>query len=91
MRKHFFAVTAAFALLFATIGQPFATASVQTNSSALRQAVTVAGMQKHLQAFQEFGDASIADPEYGVSTRVDESPGFELSVDYVADKLGDAG
>jgi Zn-dependent M28 family amino/carboxypeptidase len=91
MRKSFFATAAVLALLISVIGNPFAAASVAANSSALRHAVTLAGMQQHLQQLQEFGDASIADPDYGISTRVDESPGFELSVDYVAELLDDAG
>ena len=78
-------------LLAATIGMLLAltaavpgTAAVPVDSSALRNAVTVKGMTKHLEAFQSFADAS-------GGTRVDGTSGFEDSVDYVAKKARGAG
>jgi Zn-dependent M28 family amino/carboxypeptidase len=58
--------------------------AVPVDSSKLRRAVTVNGIQKHLDAFQSFADQSNG-------TRVDGTVGFEKSVDYVAAKARGAG
>jgi Zn-dependent M28 family amino/carboxypeptidase len=74
-----------------TIGVPAATTATGVDSTPLRTAVTPANLQAHLEQFQAFGEASTADPEFGHPTRVDGSPGYELSVQYVADQLRSAG
>jgi len=79
----------ALALVLVLVAVPSATTAVGVDSTALRAAVTTAGMSVHLQKFQEFGDASIA--AVGHSTRVDGTPGFTMSVDYVAQRMRAAG
>ena len=59
-------------------------AAVPNDSSALRDAVTVDGMLEHLEALDAIGAAN-------GNTRVDDTPGYEESVEYVADRLTDAG
>ena len=59
-------------------------AAVPNDSSALRDGVTVAGMLEHLEALDAIGAAN-------GNTRVDDTPGYEQSVEYVADRLTDAG
>src|ERR671917_2214740 len=73
-----FMVTAALALSIAT---PLA---AQTNSAALRDAVTVAAIRAHQQELQKIADANSG-------TRVSGHPGYEASVRYVDQKLRDAG
>jgi Zn-dependent M28 family amino/carboxypeptidase len=76
---------AAVAALVLTLGTATAgVAGVAADSSKLRQAVTVKGIQRHLDAFQSFADQSNG-------TRVDGTVGFEKSVDYVAAKARAAG
>ena len=58
--------------------------AAQTDSSALRDAVTVAAIRAHQQALQE-----IADAEGGA--RDSGSPGYDASARYVEQKLRDAG
>jgi Zn-dependent M28 family amino/carboxypeptidase len=59
-------------------------AAAQTDSSALRQAVTVEAIRTHLEALQEIADAN-------GGTRVAGSPGYDQSARYVEQKLRDAG
>jgi Zn-dependent M28 family amino/carboxypeptidase len=57
---------------------------VNSTSALLQQCVTLAGVREHQQALQD-----IADDNGG--TRVSGSPGYDQSVDYVADRLTAAG
>jgi Zn-dependent M28 family amino/carboxypeptidase len=66
------------------VAAPLSSTAVGTDSTALRTAVTVPGMQAHLNAFQGFANAS-------GGTRVDGTPGFENSVSYVAAQAAAAG
>jgi Zn-dependent M28 family amino/carboxypeptidase len=61
-----------------------ASADVGTDTSALREAVTVDGILAHEQAFQAIADAN-------GGTRAAGTPGYEASGAYVEDLLGDAG
>jgi Zn-dependent M28 family amino/carboxypeptidase len=54
------------------------------SSRALQRAVTLSGLERHLDAFQAIADAN-------GGTRVDGTEGFEESVDYVARKARKAG
>ncbi len=58
--------------------------AAQTNSAALRDAVTVAAIRAHQQELQKIADAN-------GGTRVSGHPGYEASVRYVDQKLRDAG
>ena len=59
-------------------------AAVPNDSSALRDGVTVDGMLEHLEALEAIGAAN-------GNTRVDDTPGYEESVDYVVERLTAAG
>ena len=69
----------------AVIAVPSATAAVGTDSTALRNAVTVGAIKAHNAQFQTFVNASTA--EFGHPTRVDGSVGFTRSVDYVGTQM----
>jgi Zn-dependent M28 family amino/carboxypeptidase len=58
--------------------------AAQTDSSALRDAVTVAAIRAHQQALQEIADAN-------GGARASGSPGYDASARYVEQKLRDAG
>ena len=73
-----FLVSAVLAMLIAT---PLV---AQTDSSALRDAVTVAAIRTHQEELQKIADANSG-------TRVSGSPGYDASVRYVEQKLRDAG
>jgi Zn-dependent M28 family amino/carboxypeptidase len=77
-------LVAVVALLLTLVTATAGVTAVPVDSSKLRQAVTVKGIQKHLNAFQSFADQSNG-------TRVDGTVGFEKSVDYVAAKARGAG
>ena len=77
-------ITLAVAAMAVLVAAPLSSTAVGTDSTALRTAVTVPGMQAHLNAFQGFANAS-------GGTRVDGTSGFEDSVDYVAAKAAAAG
>ena len=77
-------ITLAVAAMAVLVAAPLSSTAVGTDSTALRTAVTVPGMQAHLNAFQGFANAS-------GGTRVDGTAGFENSVDYVAAKAAAAG
>ena len=89
MLKHprvlLFALVAAIAAL--TVSSAASTA-VGPDSSALRAAVTTAGIMEHENEFQAIATANAVN---GVPTRAVATPGYEASVDYVAGLLGDAG
>jgi len=80
------ALAAAAALLVAV---PAATPAVGTDSTQLRNAVTIAGIKGHLAQFQDFAEDSIAD--VGHATRVDDTVGFTESVQYVKQQAEAAG
>jgi Zn-dependent M28 family amino/carboxypeptidase len=61
-----------------------ASAATPTDTSALRQAVTVGGVMAHEQAFQDIADAN-------GGTRASGTPGYTASADYVAETLDAAG
>jgi Zn-dependent M28 family amino/carboxypeptidase len=67
----------------ALTGSP-AVAADGTDSTALRDAVTVDGISEHLAAFQAIADAN-------GGNRASGSPGYDASGDYVVDQLEDAG
>jgi Zn-dependent M28 family amino/carboxypeptidase len=66
------------------IGVPSASAAVPTDSSDLREAVTVSGVRGHQAAFQAIADANGGNRESG-------TPGYDASVDYVAQAMLNAG
>lgn len=72
----------ALGLMCALVATPGASAA--TDSSKLRDHVKLSKIVKHLQALQQIADAN-------GGTRASGTPGFEASVDYVADKLRDKG
>ncbi|MPZ73585.1 MAG: M20/M25/M40 family metallo-hydrolase, partial [Nitriliruptorales bacterium] len=57
---------------------------LRTDTAAVRDAVTAAGVLEHLEAFQAIADAN-------GDTRASSTPGYDASADYVADLLGAAG
>ncbi len=63
-----------------------AQAAVPTDTSELRDAVTVAGVTQHLTAFQQIADADANDGNRAAGTS-----GHDASVDYVEGLLEDAG
>src|SRR5262245_40421843 len=81
-RRLFASLLAAALLITATVG--LTNGAVGSDSSALRNAVTVAGVNEHLVALDAIGAAND-------NTRVDDTPGYEQSVDYVVDRLTAAG
>ena len=76
------ALVLALLVAFGVVG--VAIAAVPTDTTALRNAVTVGGILEHERAFQ-----NIADSNGG--TRVSGSPGYDASADYVEGKLRAAG
>jgi Zn-dependent M28 family amino/carboxypeptidase len=63
---------------------PAAADSNNNNSAKLRQAVTVAGILEHEQAFQAIADAA-------AGNRLSGTPGYDSSADYVAQRAAAAG
>ncbi len=61
-----------------------AKAAVTADTQPLQDAVTVAGVMEHLQAFQDIADANGGNRQSG-------TPGHDASVDYVEGLLDDAG
>lgn len=73
------------AIFSATIALvPVASAAVPIDSTALRTAVSAAGMLEHLDALQTIGDENDGE-------RTSGTPGYDESVDYVVARLEDAG
>lgn len=87
MRKHLWALALA-ALVAALVAVPAATTAVGTDTSRLRDAVTVSGIKAHEKAFQKIANQNKVD---GVPTRASGTPGYDASVDYVVGKLEGAG
>ena len=84
MRQTRIALIFASALLAALLAVGIASAAVSTDSTKLRQAVTVGGIMEHERAFQSIADAN-------GDTRASGTPGYDASAAYVASKLGAAG
>ncbi|MGB5756596.1 MAG: M20/M25/M40 family metallo-hydrolase [Acidimicrobiales bacterium] len=76
-------LVAAFTVLGAVASVPVMGA-VGTDTSELRNAVTVEGIRSHQAAFQDAADAN-------GGTREASTPGYDASVDYVVAQLEDAG
>ena len=82
MRK---AALLALALAGVLVGAPAVSAApTATDTSALRNAVTVSGIMKHEKALQQIANSN-------GGTRASGTPGFDASRDYVAGKLRAAG
>jgi Zn-dependent M28 family amino/carboxypeptidase len=81
-----------FALLAGTLvalaAAPLSSTAPGTDSTALRNAVTVNGVMAHERAFQKIADQNEVD---GVPTRASGTPGYNASVNYVVGKLTGAG
>jgi Zn-dependent M28 family amino/carboxypeptidase len=84
MSKAKYAIALALALMMALGAVGVASAAVPSDSTQLRDAVTVDGILQHERAFQEIADAN-------GGTRASGTPGYTASADYVAGKLKDAG
>ena len=84
MRRGVIAALTGLALAGTLLAAPAAPAATTTNSSALRNAVTVNGVMEHEKKFQQ-----IANRNDG--TRVSGTAGFDQSADYVAGRLQAAG
>ena len=83
MRKHFaFLVLAALTALLVSV--PTATTAAGTDSSALRNAVTVSGIMAHQNAFQNIANAN-------GGTRASGTPGYDASLAYVKAQLDATG
>src|SRR4051794_41899688 len=78
------AVASGTALTAVLAGAVPAGAAVPTDTSALRTAVTAAGVFMHLDALQDIADAN-------QGTRASGTSGYTASADYVAKTLGAAG
>jgi Zn-dependent M28 family amino/carboxypeptidase len=83
MQRRFLSSLALAAIIAVPLGS-VAQAAVPVDSSALRSAVTVDGVREHQLALQAIADAN-------GGSRVAGSPGYEESVQYVADSLAAAG
>ncbi len=84
MQRTRLAVTLTLALLMALTAASIASAAVPTDTSALREAVTVEGILEHERSFQEIADAN-------GGTRASGTPGYDASAAYVAERLREAG
>jgi Zn-dependent M28 family amino/carboxypeptidase len=83
-----FVLGATLAVLVALATAPITSTAVGTDTSKLRQAVTVNGILAHERAFQKIADQNQVD---GVPTRASGTPGYDKSVNYVVGKLKRAG
>ena len=81
-RTRIAAVTTAAVLAGAAALAGTAQAAVTTDTTALRQAVTVEGVMDHLEAFQAIADANDGNRAAG-------TPGHDASVDYVEGLLAE--
>jgi hypothetical protein len=82
LAKLVLALVLALLVTFGVVG--IAIAAARTDTTALRNAVTVEGIMEHENAFQEIADAN-------GGTRVSGSPGYDASAEYVTEKLEAAG
>jgi hypothetical protein len=78
------AAAAAAAIVAALVAAPLASAAPPTDSSALRAAVTPAGILQHQNAFQTIGTAN-------GGTRASGTPGYDASLAYMKAQLEDKG
>jgi Zn-dependent M28 family amino/carboxypeptidase len=78
------AAAAAAAVIAACAAAPFASAAPPTDSSALRNAVTTAGIMEHQTAFQAIANAN-------GGTRASGTPGYDASLAYVKAQLDGTG
>ena len=65
-----------------------ASAATPTDTSRLRNAVTVAGIEQHQAVLEQIANSNIFE---GVPTRATGTPGHERSADYVVEKMKAAG
>jgi Zn-dependent M28 family amino/carboxypeptidase len=86
--KRRFAFVAALVLLATLAVAPITSSAPPTDTSQLRQAVTVNGIMAHERAFQKIADQNVFN---GVPTRASGTPGYNASVNYVVGKLRGAG
>jgi Zn-dependent M28 family amino/carboxypeptidase len=84
VRKRAIAALSGFVLASALIATPSAHGDVVTDSSALRNAVTLAGIRDHQAALQAIANAN-------GGTRLAGTAGYDESADYVYNRLVDAG
>ena len=85
MRRALLAVVTTTTLVGTLVSGPLAGAvPATTDSTELRDAVTVAGIMEHETTFQAIASAND-------NTRVSGTPGFDESADYVAERLDAAG
>ena len=80
MSRFKYAIAFALALVMALGAVGVASAAVPTNSTALRDAVTVNGIMAHENALQAIADAN-------GGTRASGTPGYDASLAYVKEKL----
>ncbi len=78
------ALVALLAAAIALVAAPAASAIDKVNSKKLRKAVTVEGVQQHMRALQTIANAHDGN-------RAATTPGYDASVDYVAERLRKAG
>ena len=84
MSKAKYAIALALALMMALGAVGVDSAAVPSDSTQLRDAVTVDGILQHEREFQEIADAN-------GDTRASGTPGYTASADYVAGQLEGAG
>ena len=84
MKRRGFAAALTAAAILVCMAAIAAVAATPTDTSALRDAVTVEGVRSHQTQFQSFADQSSG-------TREASTLGYQLSADYVADLMEDAG
>src|SRR5687768_6735085 len=87
MRKHL-SLACALAVASSLLITSPASAAPSINTESLRDAVTVEGIHKHLEALQAIAEANEFE---GVPTRATGTPGHEASVDYVVERMEAAG
>ena len=83
MQKRFL-VAAALALVAILVSVPIASTAVGTDSTALRNAVTVAGIMQHENALQAIANAN-------GGTRAGGTAGYDASLEYVKNQLEETG
>jgi Zn-dependent M28 family amino/carboxypeptidase len=84
--SNWFPCCTAGALAVALVAPAPGLGAVKVNTSKLRKAVTVEGVQAHLQVFQDIADAAASE-----GTRASGTPGYDKSAAYVARRAAAAG
>jgi Zn-dependent M28 family amino/carboxypeptidase len=82
------AAAAAAAVIALLAVAPLASAAPPVDTSALREAVTVSGITEHQAELEAIANANLFE---GIPTRATGTPGHEASVEYVVEKMEDAG